>query len=80
MKTYIYPIVVKPLEDQEGYYAECPVIQGAHTIGDTPEAAIDNLKDAIRAILVFKEADTVSYLPYFDENLKEMTFALPLTV
>lgn len=56
MKTYIYPIVVKTLEDQEGYYAECPVIQGAHTIGDTPEVAIDNLKDAIKAIIAFKVA------------------------
>lgn len=55
MKTYIYPIFVKSLEDQEGYYAECSVIQGAHTIGQTPEEAIDNLKDAVRAIIKFKE-------------------------
>ena len=55
MKTYIYPISIKPLEDQEGYYAECPVIQGAHTIGQTPEEAIDNLKDAVRVIIKFKE-------------------------
>ena len=75
MQKYIYPIIVKPLEDQEGYYAECPVIQGAHTIGATPEEAIDNLKDAIKAIIEFKEESSISYLPRFNKNLKEMTFS-----
>lgn len=80
MKTYIYPITIKPLEDQEGYYAECPIIQGAHTIGATPEEAIDNLKDAVKAIIEFKRAKAVNYLPLFDRALQEMTFTMPITV
>jgi len=58
-KTYLYSVTIKPLEDQLGYYAECPVIQGAHTIGKTPEEALDNLKDAIKIIFEYRQNNTL---------------------
>jgi len=80
MRTYLYPITIKPLEDQEGFYAECQVIQGAHTIGETPEQAIFNLQDAIKAILEFKKSRTLTNVPVFNKTAKLYNFNVPVTV
>lgn len=76
-KTYLYPITIKPLEDQPGYYAECPVIQGAHTTGKTPEESLDNLKDAIKAILEYKKEKI--QVPVLSKKVKEYYFQVPIT-
>lgn len=80
MRTYLYPITIKFLEDQEGYYAECPIIQGAHTIGQTPEEAIANLQDAIKAILEFKKSSTTTNVPVFNKTAKIYNLNVPITV
>ena len=46
MKTYRFSVVVE--RDEEGYFAFCPELQGCYTQGETYEAALDNIKDAIR--------------------------------
>lgn len=76
-KTYLYPITIKPLEDQPGYYAECPIIQGAHTTGKTPEEALDNLKDAIKAILEYKKQKIEA--PLLSKKVREYSFQVPIT-
>lgn len=80
MKTYLYPITIKLLEDQDGYYAECPIVQGAHTIGQTPEQAIANLQDAIKAILEFKKSRVITDVPIFSKAVKMYNFSVPVTV
>lgn len=80
MRTYLYPITIKPLEDQDGFYAECPVVQGAHTTGETPEQAIFNLQDAIKAILEFKKSRTLTNVPVFNKTAKLYNFNVPVTV
>ena len=43
-KIYVFKVVVQPDEDQ--YHAEVPTLQGCYSIGDTHEAALDNVKEA----------------------------------
>ena len=47
MTRYRFAILVE--QDEDGVYiASCPVLQGCYTQGDTYEAVVENLKDAIR--------------------------------
>ncbi|MBI5400714.1 MAG: type II toxin-antitoxin system HicB family antitoxin [Candidatus Yonathbacteria bacterium] len=47
--TSSYPIIIEKTED--GYYAECPFIQGAYAQGDTEEEVRANLKDVLKMTL-----------------------------
>jgi predicted RNase H-like HicB family nuclease len=42
---YTLPIVIE--KDADGYFAQCPSLQGCYTQGDTYEEALANIKDAI---------------------------------
>jgi predicted RNase H-like HicB family nuclease len=46
MKACRFSAVVE--KDQDGYFAFCPEVQGCYPQGATHEAALQNLKDAIR--------------------------------
>ena len=45
MKTFTLPILIE--KDEDGFYAECPVLDGCFTQGDTYEEAVENIKEAI---------------------------------
>ncbi len=45
MKQYDFPIVIE--QDQDGYFAMCPELQGCYSQGDTYEEVITNIKDAV---------------------------------
>ena len=45
MKQYDLPIIIE--QDNDGYFATCPELQGCYSQGDTYEEAISNIKDAI---------------------------------
>ncbi len=51
MKTLVYPIVLEPLFDEDGggFAAIVPDLPGCMSDGDTPEEALANVQDAIRA-------------------------------
>lgn len=53
-RTYLYPINVETHEEG-GYYAKCPILQGASADGETIEKAIENLQDIIQLILKYKK-------------------------
>jgi predicted RNase H-like HicB family nuclease len=42
---YSFPIVIE--RDEEGYYANCPSLQGCFTDGDTFEEAMKNIQEVI---------------------------------
>jgi len=46
MKQITLPIIVE--SDEDGYFVSCPALQGCYSQGDTYEAAVANIKDAIR--------------------------------
>ena len=46
MKQYDLPIIIE--QDKDGYFANCPELQGCYAQGDTYEEAMDNIKDAIK--------------------------------
>ncbi len=59
MKRLEYPFTIRPLTRDEGggYLIEFPDLPGCMSDGETPEAAIDNGKDAMRAwIAAMREA------------------------
>lgn len=39
------PIVIE--KDADGYFAQCPTLQGCYTQGETYEEALTNIKDAV---------------------------------
>ena len=41
-----FPIIIE--KDKDGYYANCPSLEGCSTSGDTYEEALVNIKDAIK--------------------------------
>lgn len=47
--NYNFPIIIE--KSEEGYYAECPLVQGTYAEGDTEEQVIFNLKDVLKLIL-----------------------------
>lgn len=46
MKLYNFSIIIE--QDQDGYFASCPQLQGCYTQGETYEEALENIKDAIK--------------------------------
>ena len=55
MKTLTLPVVIE--KDEDVFYAECPVLEGAYTQGDTREEALVNIKDAIALVLEVMERE-----------------------
>jgi len=45
MKNYRLSVVIE--KDANGYFAFCPELQGCYTQGDSYEAALENIEDAI---------------------------------
>lgn len=45
-----FPVLIQRGEDNK-YIAECPVIEGCFSQGDTIEEAIENIKEAIQLCL-----------------------------
>lgn len=46
MASYRFAVVIE--QDDEGFFAFCPELQGCYTQGTTYEEALENIKDAIR--------------------------------
>ncbi len=44
--NYRFTVVIE--KDQDGYFAYCPELQGCYTQGETFEAAMENVRDAIK--------------------------------
>ncbi len=42
---YRFPIIIE--KDVDGYFANCPTLQGCYTQGETYEEALANIHDAI---------------------------------
>ncbi len=47
MKIYNLKVRIEPSDDG-GYFAECPVLQGCYTSGETFNVVIRNIKEAIK--------------------------------
>ena len=45
MKQYDFPIIIE--QDNDGFIATCPELQGCYSQGDTYEEVVSNIKDAI---------------------------------
>ena len=55
MKNITLPIVIEG--DADGYFVSCPALQGCYSQGDTYEAAVENIKDAVRLHIEDRIAD-----------------------
>ncbi len=48
MQTTIYNFSVIVEGDDDGYFVNCPELQGCYSQGESYEEALDNIKDAIK--------------------------------
>ena len=55
MKTFAFPVIIE--KDEDGFYAECPILEGGYSQGDTHEEALVNIKEAISLVLEVMEAN-----------------------
>jgi predicted RNase H-like HicB family nuclease len=55
MRKFTFPVLIE--EDEDGFYAECPALEGCATQGDTYEEAMNNIKEAIQLYIEALEAD-----------------------
>ena len=46
MKAYRFSVVIE--EDEDGFYAHCPELQGCYTQGKSYKEALENIRDAVR--------------------------------
>ncbi|NQU06436.1 MAG: type II toxin-antitoxin system HicB family antitoxin [Calditrichaeota bacterium] len=56
MKIYNLKVRIEPSDDG-GYFAECPVLQGCYTSGETFDDVIGNIREAIRVHIEDRIAD-----------------------
>jgi predicted RNase H-like HicB family nuclease len=45
MSRFLFPVLLE--QDEDGYFASCPKLQGCYTQGGTYEEALKNIQDAI---------------------------------
>lgn len=43
-----FSVIIEKDQDEDGYYAHIPALQGCYTQGDTFEETLENIKDAAR--------------------------------
>lgn len=46
MRNYRFSIIIE--YDKNGYFVQCPELQGCYSQGDSYEEALENIKDAIK--------------------------------
>jgi predicted RNase H-like HicB family nuclease len=51
MKEYNFPIVIEYNADEKVYLADCPVLPGCYTDGETYDEAVANMRDAIQLMV-----------------------------
>ncbi len=68
MKNNFYPIIIEE-HKEGGYYARCPVIQGAWADGETIERAVENLKSILKDILEYRKLIAKPAIKYKEQEL-----------
>ena len=51
MRDYQFPVVVEYDPAEDVYLADCPVLPGCYTDGQTYDEALDNIRDAIKLVI-----------------------------
>ena len=67
MSRFLFPVPVE--QDENGYFASCPKLQGCYTQGDTYEEALKNIQDAILLHLEDRIAHNEEIPPYAQTSL-----------
>lgn len=61
MKTYVFTIIVE--QDQDGYTASCPTLQGCYVQGESYEEVMENINDAIKLHLEDRKEQQEDFQP-----------------
>lgn len=51
MRQYQFPVVIEYEPAENVYLAECPMLPGCYTDGETDEEALINIRDAIQLVI-----------------------------
>lgn len=74
MKEYAFPIIIE--QDEHGYFASCPTLQGCYTQGSTYEEAIANIRDAIKLHIEDRTAEHEDVPPARSVSLSTVNVAV----
>ena len=72
--TYQFSIVIE--QDEDGFFAYCPQLQGCYTQGDSYEEALANLEDAIKLHIEDRAANDEEIIPSKSISVATMELAL----
>lgn len=74
--TQSYPIIIEKSDD--GYYAECPFIQGVYAEGRTEDEVKANLEDVMRMTLddMKQRGEVVKEVSMPSITISSLTFAI----
>ncbi|MBI5077995.1 MAG: type II toxin-antitoxin system HicB family antitoxin [Candidatus Yonathbacteria bacterium] len=74
--TNTYPIFIEKTD--EGYYAECPFIQGVYAQGDTEENVRENLKDVLKMTLedIKSRGESVDFKDSISLTISSLTLSV----
>ncbi len=73
MTEYNYTVIIEREEDG-GYHAFCPALRGCHSQGDTYEATVLNITEAIQLYIESLKARSES-IPFEDVIIKPIHIA-----
>lgn len=61
MREYKFPVIIEYDSEDGVFLADCPLLPGCYTDGETYEAALANIKDAIELVIASRLAvgDTI---------------------
>jgi len=51
LHEYEYPVVIEYDAEEDVYLADCPLLPGCYTDGETFEEALENVRDAMRLVV-----------------------------
>ncbi len=71
-----YPIIIEKTD--EGFYAECPFIQGVYAQGETEEEVRNNLKDVLKMTLedIKSKGEKVSFKDTMSLTISSLTVSV----
>ena len=75
--TYLYPTIIEPCEEG-GFFAKCPLLQGAHAQGETYAETLENLESVIKIMLADETKQEKVWAFKTNERMPAFQVTLPI--
>lgn len=75
----VYPVVIEP-QEEGGYFAYCPLLQGCHAEGKTYGEALDNIRDVIKVHVALRKQHNETVPSVRIKNHSDLNIQIPVPV